>query len=70
MSTGNILTIEDITGLDRQIDQLYEYKPIPEHEVKALCDKVCPIFSLVRCSLSDWLGMASFAECRVTMQIK
>ena len=32
--------LEDISVLDRQIDQLMDYKPIPEHEVKALCDKV------------------------------
>jgi len=32
--------MEEITLLDRQIDQLYDYKPIPEHEVKGLCDKV------------------------------
>lgn len=32
--------MEEITVLDRQIEQLYDYKPIPEHEVKALCDKV------------------------------
>ena len=34
------LSMEEITTLERQIDQLYDYKPIPEHEVKALCDKV------------------------------
>ena len=32
--------MEEISTLDRQIDQLYDYKPIPENEVKALCDKV------------------------------
>lgn len=32
--------MEEITTLERQIEQLYDYKPIPEHEVKALCDKV------------------------------
>eukprot|EP00347_Sterkiella_histriomuscorum_P005119 403357821 len=35
----NILNNEDITTLDRQIEQLMDYKPIPEHEVKLLCDK-------------------------------
>ena len=35
-----ILNNEDITTLDRQIEQLTDYKPIPEHEVKLLCDKV------------------------------
>ena len=34
------ISLEDISVLDRQIDQLMDYKPIPEHEVKALCDKV------------------------------
>ena len=36
----NILNNEDISILDRQIDQLIEFKPIPEHEVKLLCEKV------------------------------
>ena len=36
----NILSNEDISTLDRQIEQLMDYKPIPEHEVKQLCDKV------------------------------
>ena len=38
--------MDDINLLERQIDQLYEYKPIPEHEVKALCDKVSNPFFL------------------------
>lgn len=37
---SSILSMEEISTLDRQIDQLYDYKPIPENEVKALCDKV------------------------------
>ena len=44
------LSLDDINLLDRQIDQLNDYKPIPEHEVKALCDKVGikqPIFEKV-----------------------
>jgi len=32
--------MDDIALLDRQVEQLYDYKPIPEHEVKALCEKV------------------------------
>lgn len=40
-----ILNNEDISILDRQIEQLMDYKPIPEHEVKQLCDKV-PIYNL------------------------
>lgn len=34
------LSLEDISILDKQVDQLQEFKPIPENEVKALCDKV------------------------------
>ena len=37
---SNLLTLDDIGSLERQIEQLIDYKPIPEHEVKALCDKV------------------------------
>ena len=53
--------MDDITSLDRQIDQLYEYKPIPEHEVKALCDKVSiqltnpPAFIQVRSIWADFV---------------
>lgn len=36
----SILSMSDIGTLDRQIQQLHDYKPIPENEVKALCDKV------------------------------
>ena len=32
--------MDEIALLDRQIQQLFDYKPIPEYEVKALCDKV------------------------------
>ena len=34
------LTLEDISILDKQVDMISEFKPIPEHEVKVLCDKV------------------------------
>jgi len=34
------LSLEDISILDKQVDILTEFKPIPEHEVKVLCDKV------------------------------
>ena len=36
----SLLNLDEINLLDRQIDQLNDYKPIPEHEVKGLCDKV------------------------------
>lgn len=34
----------EIGTLDRQIQQLHEYKPIAENEVKNLCDKVSNLF--------------------------
>jgi hypothetical protein len=39
----SILSMDEINVLDKQIEMLMDYKPIPEHEVKALCDKVLPI---------------------------
>ena len=42
----NILNNEDISTLDRQIEQLMDYKPIPEHEVKQLCEKVSHLSSV------------------------
>jgi len=39
------LTIDDISILDKQIDQLSDFKPIPEHEVKHLCDKAKEILA-------------------------
>lgn len=40
MASNFSLSAEDIAHLETQIDQLYDYKPIAEHEVKQLCDKV------------------------------
>ena len=34
------MSSDEVSMLDRQIEQLFDYKPIPEFEVKALCDKV------------------------------
>lgn len=39
------LTIDDISILDKQIDLLQDFKPIPEHEVKQLCDKAKEILA-------------------------
>ena len=36
----SLLNMNEIGILDRQILQLHDYKPIPENEVKNLCDKV------------------------------
>jgi hypothetical protein len=40
----SILNNEDISTLDRQIEQLIEFKPVPEQEVKLLCEKVSQTF--------------------------
>jgi hypothetical protein len=37
---ASILSNDEINVLDRQIEMLMDYKPIPEHEVKGLCEKV------------------------------
>lgn len=39
------LTFSDVELLDRQIELLSEGKPLPENEVKALCDKAREIFN-------------------------
>lgn len=41
----SILSMSEIGTLDRQIQQLHEYKPIAENEVKNLCDKAKEILS-------------------------
>ena len=48
-----VLTIDDISILDKQIDILTEFKPIAEHEVKLLCDKVCSILSILTKSTGE-----------------
>ena len=45
MTTSFSLSIDDISILDKQIDLLQDFKPIPEHEVKQLCDKAKEILS-------------------------
>ena len=37
---SSTLSTDDIGILDKQIEMLMDFKPIPEHEVKALCEKV------------------------------
>ena len=37
---SSILSMDEINVLDKHIEMLMDYKPIPEHEVKALCEKV------------------------------
>ena len=49
----SILSMNDIGTLDRQIAQLQDYKPIPENEVKQLCDKVSPWQSCMQ-ALTDY----------------
>ena len=42
---SSILSMEEIGILDRQIEQLFDYKPISEQEVKGLCDKAREILA-------------------------
>jgi len=39
------LGASDISNLDRQLEQLYQCKPLPEAEVKALCEKAKEVLS-------------------------
>jgi len=41
----SILSLSEIATLDRHIEQLNNYKPIAENEVKVLCDKAKEILS-------------------------
>ena len=45
MASHSKLNIEEIPMLEKQIDQLYNFKPISEPEVKMLCDKAKEILS-------------------------
>ena len=45
MADNALLSDTDIMTLDKQIEMLQDYKPIPEHEVKALCDKAKEILT-------------------------
>jgi len=49
----SILNNEDISTLDRQIEQLIDFKPIPEHEVKILCEKVFSMVHFNKCTLGE-----------------
>lgn len=44
MATGKDLNMGEIHNLDRQIETLMECKPLPETEVKALCERVSLIY--------------------------
>ena len=52
------LSSNDVTNLDRQIEHLYECKPLPENEVKALCEKV-EYFIWLNGLKNDELGQGS-----------
>ena len=39
MAESRSINFEDITNLDKQIDTLLTCKPLPESEIKILCDK-------------------------------
>lgn len=62
--------MEDITQLDRQIEQLFDYKPIPEHEVKALCEKVSNKYQFNKFQAKEILSQESNVQpvkCPVTV---
>jgi hypothetical protein len=40
MATGKDLNASEIPALDKQIETLLECKPLPENEVRALCERV------------------------------
>lgn len=40
MANNTDLKMGEIHNLDRQIETLMECKPLPENEVRALCDRV------------------------------
>ena len=44
MRNNNGNMVQEVQNLDRQIETLMKCKPLPESEVKILCDKVFPIF--------------------------
>lgn len=41
------MSTSDVTNLDKQIEILLECKPLPEADVKALCEKV-PLTIIIR----------------------
>lgn len=41
MASNTDLKMGEIVSLDRQIETLMECKPLPENEVRALCERVC-----------------------------
>ena len=44
--TSKDLNLSELHGLDKQIDILMECKPLPENEVKQLCEKVSLQYSI------------------------
>ena len=40
MASNTDLKMGEIVSLDRQIETLMECKPLPENEVRALCERV------------------------------
>ena len=39
MAEGRSINMEEIKGLDDQIEVLFECKPLPENQIKQLCEK-------------------------------
>ena len=45
MATSLILTMTDIESLNKQVENLMANKPLPETEIKSLCEKAKEILS-------------------------
>jgi hypothetical protein len=63
MKQGVEQTMQDVSGLDKQIETLMDCKPLSETEVKQLCEKVSlpsilPIFLLIPPSPSSVLSLS------------
>ena len=44
MAESRAINFEDIANLDKQIETLLTCKPLPEIQIKQLCDKVSSFF--------------------------
>ena len=47
MAESRAINFEDIANLDKQIEILLTCKPLPEIQIKQLCDKVSSFYSCI-----------------------
>lgn len=66
MASGKDLHMNEIHVLDKQIETLMECKPLPENEVKILCERVgfssliLLLFLYIPCLLMSRIGQRNF----------